>query len=115
MVVRPISFANVLGESPSAPLSKSLGEIEITANSGRIVFKASTHKGATFIVDEESMIQFLNAKDYALVWGVLSEKSAWDGHIHAGGLARQSAVYVLGEDGGISGGQLVFNATKGRE
>ncbi|MCC7682778.1 ATP-binding protein [Janthinobacterium sp. FW305-128] len=110
-------IGNVLGESLSAPLLKSLGEIEISANSGsgRIIFKGSTHKGATFMVDEESIIQFLKAKDYALVWGVLSEKSAWDGHTHAGGLARQSAVYVLGEDGNILGDHTVFKATKERE
>jgi hypothetical protein len=67
------------------------------------------------LVDEESMIHYLKAHDYALVWGVLSEKSAWDGDSHAGGLARQSAVYVLGEDGNISGGHSVFKAEKERE
>jgi hypothetical protein len=105
-------LGDVLSESLSAPRLNSLGEMEICADSGRIIFKGSTHKGGTFMVDEESMIQYLKAHDYALVWGVLSEKSTWDGYSHAGGLARQSAVYVLGEDGNISGGHSVFKAEK---
>ena len=105
----------VLGESLSAPRLNSLRDIEISTNNGRIVFKGSTHKDGTFMVDEEAIIKYLKAHDYALVWGVLSEKSAWDGHSHAGGLARQSAVYVLGEDRGIAGGHSVFIATEERE
>lgn len=108
-------MSDVLGKSLSAPRLNSLGEIEINADSGLTVFKSSTHKGGTFMVDEESMIQYLMAQDCALVWGVLSEKSAWDGHSHAGGLARQSAVYVLGEDGSIAGGHSVFVASEEKE
>lgn len=107
-------IGSVLGKSLSAPRLNSLGEIEISANSGRVIFKGSTQKTSTFMVDKESMIQYLKARDCALVWVVLSEKSAWDGYSHAGGLARQSAVYVLGEDGNISGGHSVFKAEKER-
>jgi energy-coupling factor transporter ATP-binding protein EcfA2 len=108
-------IGDVLSESLSAPRLNSQGEIEISTNSGRTIFKGSTHKGGTFMVEEEAMIQYLKSHDYALVWGVLSEKSAWDGDSHAGGLARQSAVYVLGEDGNISGGHSVFMTSKERE
>lgn len=107
-------IGDVLGEPLSAPRLNSLREMEVSANSGRIIFKGSTHKDRTFRVDEESIIQYLKAHDYALVWAVLSEKSAWDGYSHAAGLARQSAVYVFGEDGNISGGHSVFVATKER-
>lgn len=106
---------DVLGEPLSAPRLNALGEIEIISDSGRTVFKGSTRKDGTFMVDEESMIRYLKARGYALVWGVLSEKSAWDGNSHAGGLARQSAVYVFGEDGSIVGGHSVSVANEERE
>jgi energy-coupling factor transporter ATP-binding protein EcfA2 len=108
-------LGDVLRESLSAPRLNSLGEVEISDNSGRIIFKGSTYKDGTFMVDEKSIIQYLKAHEYALVWCVLSEKMAWDGYSHAGGMARQSAVYTLGEDGNISGGHSVFKAEKERE
>jgi hypothetical protein len=108
-------MSDALGESVSAPRLTASGDVVISTDSGRTIFKSSTHKGGMFMVDEESIIRYLNAQERTLVWCVLSEKSAWDGHSHAGGLSRQSAVYVLGEDGGIVGGQSVFIATKDRE
>ena len=105
----------LLGEPLSAPRLNSLGEMEISANNGRIIFKSSTHSSHTIMVDEESMIQYLSTHSYTLVWGVLSEKSAWDGDSHAGGLARQSAVYVLKKEGNIVGGNSVFVASSERQ
>ena len=108
-------IGDLLGEPLSAPRLNSLGEMEISASNGRIIFKGSTHDSGTLMVDEESMIQYLSTHGYTLVWGVLSEKSAWDGDSHAGGLARQSAVYVLKKDGDIGGGHTVFVVSKQRQ
>jgi hypothetical protein len=108
-------MSEALGESLSAPRLSASGDVVIGADSGRTVFKSSTHKGGMLMVDEESIVRYLKAQECTLVWCVLSEKSAWDGNSHAGGLSRQSAVYVLGQDGGIVGGQSVRISTKDRE
>ena len=67
----------------------------------------STQGQRVLVVDQIAMLQYLLEKNYALVWAVLSEKSAWNGTAHAGGISRQSAVYVLADDGEISGGHTV--------
>ncbi|MCY1455030.1 hypothetical protein D9M71_721350 [compost metagenome] len=59
------------------------------------------------MVDAVVMSEYLAARDLCVVWGVLSEKSAWDGHSHVGGISNQSAVYLLEEDGSISGGHTM--------
>lgn len=96
----------------SAPRLNTQGEVEIISDNGRTVFKGSIYKSGTFIVDKELMIRYLKASGYTLVWCVLSEKSAWDGSNHAGGIAHQSALYELREDGSIVGKHTVFKATK---
>lgn len=97
----------VLGYPLSAPSLTASGLMEILDQSGRCVVKASANKGAVLVIDEAVLMQYLTVRNFSLVWGVLSEKSAWNGSNHVGGLADQSAVYVLGSDGCISGGHTV--------
>lgn len=99
----------VLGHPLSAPTLTSSGFMEILDSSGRCVVKASAQKGAVLMMDRVVLMQYLAARGLSLVWAVLSEKSAWDGSNHVGGVANQSAVYVLESDGGISGGHTVGN------
>lgn len=96
-------------DSPlSAPRLTSAGLMEISDCDGHCIFRGSTQNGRVLMVDQELMMLYLSKHNYALVWAVLSEKSAWDGSNHVGGLARQSAVYVLDNDGNISGGHSVY-------
>ncbi|MDO8778035.1 MAG: hypothetical protein Q7K57_56830 [Burkholderiaceae bacterium] len=100
-----------LGAALDAPLSAprltSTGLMEIHDDDGRCVFRGSTQDGRLLVVDQTVIMQYLAKNNYALVWAVLSEKSAWNGSTHVGGLARQSAVYVLDDHGNISGGHAV--------
>lgn len=98
-----------LGHPLSAPMLTASGSMEIHDNTGRCIVKASAQKGSILMIDEAVVMQYLRAQELALVWAVLSEKSAWDGSNHVGGLSNQSAVYVLGDDGHISGGHTVGN------
>jgi hypothetical protein len=97
-------LGTVLGDPLSAPRLTSSGSMEIHSRDGRCIFRGSTQDGRVLVVDASAMRQYLATHKYALVWAVLSEKSAWDGSAHAGGLSRQSAVYVMDEQGNISGG-----------
>lgn len=81
--------------------------MEIHDRDGRCIFRGSTQDGRLLVVNKMAIMQYLAKHDYALVWAVLSEKSAWNGLIHVGGLARQSAVYLLDDHGNISGGHAV--------
>lgn len=99
----------VLGHTLSAPTLTTSGFMEIFDPSGRCVVKASAQKGAVLMMDQMVLMQYLAARGLSLAWAVLSEKSAWDGSNHVGGLANQSAVYVLGDDARISGGHTVGN------
>ncbi len=96
-----------LGHRLSAPTLTASGLVEIRDQSGRCVIKASAQQRSVLMIDEAVLIQYLTARDLALVWAVLSEKSAWNGSTHVGGLAHQSAVYVLEVNGRISGGHTV--------
>lgn len=98
-----------LGHPLSAPMLTASGSMEIHDNTGRCIVKASAQKGAVLMIDETVVMQYLRARDLTLVWAVLSEKSAWDGANHVGGLVNQSAIYVLEADGRISGGHTVGN------
>lgn len=98
-----------LGHPLSAPMLTASGSMEIHDNTGRCIVKASAQKGAVLMIDETVVMQYLRARDLTLVWAVLSEKSAWDGANHVGGLVNQSAVYVLEADGRISGGHTIGN------
>lgn len=102
-------LGTVLGHPLSAPTLTAGGLMEILDYSGRCVVKASAQHGAVLMIDEEVLMQYLRARGLVLVWAVLSEKSAWDGSNHVGGMADQSAVYVLDDDGRISGGHTVGN------
>lgn len=97
----------VLGHPLSAPTLTTSGFMEILDSSGRCVVKASAQKGAVLMMDQSVLMHYLAVRGMSLVWAVLSEKSAWDGFTHVGGLANQSAVYVLERDGRISGGHTV--------
>lgn len=97
----------VLGHPLSAPTLTANGHVEILDHLGRCVVKGSAQKGAVLMVDDAVLQQYLKTRGLTLVWAVLSEKSAWNGSKHVGGLANQSAVYVLGDDGHISGGHTV--------
>jgi len=99
----------VLGHPLSAPTLDASGLMEILDHSGRCIVKASTKQGAVLMIDETVLLKYLNTRGLALVWAVLSEKSAFDGSNHVGGMADQSAVYVLGEDGCISGEHTISN------
>jgi hypothetical protein len=101
-------LGEVLGEKLSAPRLVQSGSMEICGQDGRCVFLGSTTGGRVLVVDQTAISKYVVKKDCALVWAVLSEKSAWNGSAHVGGLARQSAVYVMDDDGSISGG-LTFN------
>lgn len=98
-----------LGHPLSAPMLTASGSMEIHDNTGRCIVKASAQKGAVLMIDETVVMQYLRARDLTLVWAVLSEKSAWDGANHVGGLVNQSAVYVLEADGRISGEHTIGN------
>ena len=100
-------IGEVLGAPLSAPQLTASGSVEIHSNDGRCIFMGSTQGQRVLVVDQIAMLQYLLEKNYALVWAVLSEKSAWNGTAHAGGISRQSAVYVLADDGEISGGHTV--------
>lgn len=97
----------VLGHPLSAPTLTTNGHMEILDQSGRCIVKSSAHKGAVLMIDEAALQQYLSARSLVVVWVVLSEKSAWNGSKHVGGLASQSAVYVLDDKGHISGGHTV--------
>lgn len=97
----------VLGQPLSAPSLISSESIEIFDHAGRCVVKSCAENDALLMVDEAVLMKYLTEQGLILVWAVLSEKSAWDGSNHVGGLANQSAVYVLETDGSISGGHTV--------
>lgn len=97
----------VLGHPLSAPLIISSESIEIFDHSGCCIVKTYAQNDALLIVDEAALVKYLTEQGLTLVWAVLSEKSAWNGSNHVGGLANQSAVYVLAPDGSISGGHTV--------
>ncbi len=97
----------VLGHPLSAPTLTASGFMEIHDKSGRCVVKASGQFDAVLAIDEGVLSQYLRTRSLTLVWAVLSEKSAWDGSSHVGGMANQSAVYLLEDNGQISGGHTV--------
>ncbi|MES2386268.1 MAG: hypothetical protein V4593_17115 [Pseudomonadota bacterium] len=96
-----------LGHPLSAPTLTATGFMEILDQSGRCVVKGSAQQRSVLMIDETVLMQYLTARSLALVWAVLSEKSAWNGSMHVGGLSNQSAVYVMEVDGRISGGHTV--------
>lgn len=97
----------VMGASLSAPILSPNGAMEIYSKDESCIFMGSTQGGRVLVVDLVVMQRYLAKKDFAVVWAVLSEKSAWDGSHHVGGLSLQSAVYILSEDGTIKGGHTV--------
>lgn len=97
----------ILGQSLSAPKLTAKGSMEIHDQTGLCIIKASTQVEAILMIDQSVLMKYLSAQDLALVWAVISEKSAWNTTMHVGGLANQSAVYVLHEDGIVSGGHTV--------
>lgn len=100
-------LGNVLGSPLSAPNLTQQGGMEIHDASGRCIVKSSTHGATVLMVDEEVLMHYLKARNLKVVWAVLSQKSAWDGHRHVGGLATQSAAYKFADDGAVSGGLTV--------
>ena len=100
-------LGEALGHPLAAPRLTGAGFMEILDNSGRCVIKATAQSGPVLMIDEKVLMQYLTARGLVLVWAVLSEKSAWNGSKHVGGLANQSAAYVLEVDGRISGGHTV--------
>lgn len=100
-------LGKVLGTPLAAPRLAETGFMEIADHAGRCVIKACGRSGPVLLIDEEVLERYLIARGLVLVWTVLSEKSAWNGAKHVGGLANQSAVYVLGSEGRISGGHTV--------
>lgn len=103
-----IGIGAAIGRPLSAPKLNSIGSMEIHDPEGNCVFMGSAQGERVLVVDKACVQQYLKSKGYTLVWAVLSEKSAWDGRKHAGGLSRQSAVYVLEDDGNVVGG-MTFN------
>jgi hypothetical protein len=97
----------VLGSPLSAPQYSDDGSVRIYGRDMRCMFKGSTQGAPYLIVNEEAMRKYLRANSCALVWGVLSEKSAWNGGNHVGGLAHQNAVYILDSEGHITGGRTL--------
>lgn len=98
----------LLGHPLSASTLTGSGCMEIHDNTGRCIVKASAQKkGAVLMIEEAVLMQYLRERDLTLVWAVLSEKSAWNGSNHVGGLTNQSSVYMLDDDGSISGGHTV--------
>jgi len=95
------------GDPLSAPRLTSNGSMEIHSRDGRSIFKGSSQDGRVLVVDQMVMLQYLVKQNYALVWAVLSEKSAWNGSTHIGGISLQSAVYVMDDHGQITGGHTV--------
>lgn len=104
-------LSEVLGRALSAPRVTAGGRVDICDTTGHTVFKAMKQGGSVLLVDQSALMRYLTARNLTLVWGVLSEKSAWNGSQHVGGLANQSAVYTLKEDGTVSGKHTVRNAT----
>ena len=103
-------ISEVLNSQLSAPRLVSGGSMEIQGEDGRCLILGSTEGRRVLVVDQTTMLRYLAEKNYALVWAVLSEKSAWNGSAHVGGRSRQSAVYVLDDGGAITGGPT-FNKT----
>lgn len=105
-----------LGAALDAPLSAprltSTGLMEISDSNGHCIFRGATQGGRVLMVDQESIMRYLTKHNYALVWAMLSEKMVWNGSSRKGDSARQSAVYVLGDDGDISGGHSVYKGPK---
>ena len=102
-------LGTVLGHPLSAPTLAADGFANIFDDTGRCIVKGSVQQGTVLMIDEATLMTYLKVQNLTLVWGVLSEKSAWDGSDHIGGLADQSAVYVLGKNGQISGGHTISN------
>jgi hypothetical protein len=98
------ALGEVLGHPLSAPTLGVGGFMEIHDRTGCCIIKASIKQGAVLMIDESVLTTFLKAKKLTLVWAVLSEKTAWDGAHHVGGMNNQSAVYVLRQKGKITGG-----------
>jgi hypothetical protein len=93
-----------LGNPLSAPYYDADGSVRIDDASGNCIFKATADSTEQLVVSADAMRRYLVARNSTLVWAVLSEKSAWNGLIHEGGLvSHQNGVYVLGNDGKISG------------
>lgn len=81
--------------------------MEIHSRDGRCIFRGSSQGGRVLVVDQMAMLHYLAKQNYALVWAVLSEKSAWNGSVHVGGISLQSSVYVMDDHGQITGGHTV--------
>ena len=96
-----------LGDPLSAPRLTSNGSMEIHSRDGRCIFRGSSQGGRVLVVDQMAMLHYLAKQNYALVWAVLSEKSAWNGSVHVGGISLQSSVYVMDDHGQITGGHTV--------
>ena len=96
-----------LGQPLSAPRLTSNGSMEIHSSDGRCIFRGSSQGGRVLVVDQMAMLQYLAKQNYALVWAVLSERSAWNGSAHVGGISLQSSVYVMDDHGQITGGHTV--------
>lgn len=100
-------LGQMFGKPLTAPRLTETGFMEIFDQSGRCVIKACGRSGPVLLIDEVVLEKYLTARGLVLAWAVLSEKSAWNGSMHVGGLANQSAVYVLERNGRISGGHAV--------
>ncbi|MDT8989965.1 hypothetical protein RQP54_03735 [Curvibacter sp. APW13] len=100
-------LGQMFGKPLTAPRLTETGFMEIFDQSGRCVIKACGRSGPVLLIDEVVLEKYLTARGLVLVWAVLSEKSAWNGSKHVGGLAHQCAVYVLESEGRISGGHTV--------
>jgi NACHT domain len=68
-----------------------------------VVFQGGVKK-SKLLVNKVAMRKWLYAYRCTLIWCAISEKSAWDGRSHIGGISNQSAVYVLNPNGEIEGG-----------
>lgn len=100
-------MGSVLGHPLSAPRLTSSGLMEMYDSHGRCMVKGTARKGSVLMIDRSLLMKYLEKNDYSLVWAVLSEKSAWNGSEHVGGIALQSAIYVMDGNGGVSGGNTV--------
>jgi hypothetical protein len=96
-----------LGHALSAPHYDADGSVRIDDWGGNCIFKAAADGTDQLVVSADAMRRYLVAQNSTLVWAVLSEKSAWNGASHVGGLCHQNGVYVLGDNGTISGGLTV--------
>jgi hypothetical protein len=96
-------LSDLINDHLSSPKLMPDGSMQIQDSSGQCVVVGSRQSGAVLMIDQTVLMKYLEVQSCGLVWAVLSEKSAWNGSHHVGGLARQGAVYVLESDGKISG------------